>query len=804
MTAQEQIQQMLAYRSESVVDLDDVLITSRLLQRPVRQPDYQAENEALSALSQELAHSPENVLQRLCEVAIDLCHAHSAGVSIEEDVEGERIFRWRALAGEMATYLRGMMPRDFAPCGVVVDLNSPQLFTNPILHYPYIKAIEPPISEVLLIPFQVGGRPVGTVWIVSNNEGRQFDREDERVLTNLSHFAAAAYRSIQATELRSRQERTFETVLSSIVDIIYVFDRNVRFTFANQALLDLWKLKSEDVIGKTLYELHYPPERAAQIHEKIEAVFATGQQLRDEAPYTRVEGETSYYEHIFSPVFGADGQVEAVAGSTRNVTAKQEEKAEREALLEALELERSRLAELFLQTPALIAVLRGPDHIFERANVPYLQLVGHRDVVGKPLREALPEIVEQGFVGLLDEVYRTGLPYVGKDSRVLLQDENGGPLQERYLDFVYQPIRESDGSVSGIFVHGVDLTERKEALASAVQSERHLRSILESSADCIKVTDLDGNMVAMNTPGLCIMEIDDFGSVEGKKWSEFWPDESRGKAREAIAQARAGSRGHFQGYCTTAKGTMKWWDVLVTAIPNDDGHPLFLLIVSRDLTDLRETAKLVEEKSREIEELNDRLRRSMTETHHRVKNNLQLISALIELQSGTYTDVVPVSEFVRLGTNVQALGVIHDVLTRESKAGGKQDSLSVAEVLEKLLTILKQTVGHNYNVKQTIEDVRLPGRKVTSLALVTNELFSNAIKHGKGSVELSFLVRDGQAVLEVCDDGCGFSADFDPETDSNTGVSLIETVAQHDLRGTVEFANRSEGGARVTVRFPLH
>ncbi len=201
--------------------------------------------------------------------------------------------------------------------------------------------------------------------------------------------------------------------------------------------------------------------------------------------------------------------------------------------------------------------------------------------------------------------------------------------------------------------------------------------------------------------------------------------------------------------------------------------------------------------------LNQKLKRAMTETHHRVKNNLQLISALIDMQRGEGRDVVPISEFVRLGQNVQALGVIHDVLTKEAKGGGDQETLSAREVLEKLLSMLVQTLGSDRPVKFQLEDVRIPGRQVTSLALVTNELVANALKHGKGRTDLCFRTAEGQVILEVLDDGPGFPDGFDPTKAANTGLELIENISRWDLGGETSYTNRAEGGARVIVSFPI-
>jgi PAS domain S-box-containing protein len=204
----------------------------------------------------------------------------------------------------------------------------------------------------------------------------------------------------------------------------------------------------------------------------------------------------------------------------------------------------------------------------------------------------------------------------------------------------------------------------------------------------------------------------------------------------------------------------------------------------------------------ELLEMNIRLQRAMAETHHRVKNNLQLISALIEMQHTDGYESVPMSEWVRLGANVRALGVIHDLLTQRAKEGEEQATLSAHRVLQKLLALLEQTtVGCRFCV--TLEDAHLAGRQATALALITNELVLNAQKHGKGNIDIRFTVASATARLEVCDDGPGFPEGFDPVANANTGLELIESTAKWDLGGTTSYENRAEGGARIVVHFPL-
>ena len=145
--------------------------------------------------------------------------------------------------------------------------------------------------------------------------------------------------------------------------------------------------------------------------------------------------------------------------------------------------ERERFAMLFEQSPSFMAMLEGPEHRITLANPNYLQLVGHRPVLGRTVAEALPDAADQGYVELLDAVFATGESFSTYGSLYEMQAEPGGPVRERYVDVVFQPIRDAAGAVSGIFVEGVDVTERmvaelrREGLAVFTNALRSLESI---------------------------------------------------------------------------------------------------------------------------------------------------------------------------------------------------------------------------------------------------------------------------------------------------------------------------------------
>lgn len=175
--------------------------------------------------------------------------------------------------------------------------------------------------------------------------------------------------------------------------------------------------------------------------------------------------EPTWFTFSYSPVRDETGAIPGMFCACTETTA--------QVLGERLRLEQiDRLRGMFEQAPGFMALMRGPEHVFELTNAAYQELIGHRPVLGKPLREALPEVVGQGFADLLDHVYRSGEPFVGNAVPVALRAQADDPLQERFVDFVYQPIRDASGTVVGVFVEGSDVTDRTRAMRELQMSDR--------------------------------------------------------------------------------------------------------------------------------------------------------------------------------------------------------------------------------------------------------------------------------------------------------------------------------------------
>ncbi len=211
------------------------------------------------------------------------------------------------------------------------------------------------------------------------------------------------------------------------------------------------------------------PEIWPIIGPQITQVMSTGEATWNEnqlVPIMR-DGklEDVYWTYSYSAVRDLDGSIQGtLVTCTETTTATITQTTLRRRL--------ASLAELFERAPAFFALLRGPEHIFELTNPLYQKLIAHRDVIGKSLRDALPEVEEQGFISILDEVYATGQPYTGRGIPVTLAVEGSERLEERILDFVYQPVGDVDDNLPGILVFGVDVTEARRTEQTLLRSEK--------------------------------------------------------------------------------------------------------------------------------------------------------------------------------------------------------------------------------------------------------------------------------------------------------------------------------------------
>jgi signal transduction histidine kinase len=207
--------------------LESILCTEELRNRPSRSPNHEKENSALVALCGALADSPRTILQTLADQVLDVLGADSAGLSLL--TKDTTKFYWAAIAGAWRPHIGGGTPRDFGPCGDVLDHNRPMLFSHWERRYPYLRVATPLADEGLLVPFYVNGKSVGTIWAIAHNNLRKFDDEDLRLLESMGRFASAAYQVVDSIEGLSVENLARAKAESELRELTDGLERQVQF-----------------------------------------------------------------------------------------------------------------------------------------------------------------------------------------------------------------------------------------------------------------------------------------------------------------------------------------------------------------------------------------------------------------------------------------------------------------------------------------------------------------------------------------------------------------------------------------------
>ncbi len=590
-----------ADHGERGVSLASVLCTEELHRRAGRPPDYATENRVLGVLAQALADSPHTILQTLTDTILEILGVGSAGVSLL--TADRQRFVWPAIAGAWRPHLGEGTPRDFGPCGDVLDHHTPLLFRRPERRYAYLMPVTPVCEECLLVPFYVAGKAVGTIWAATHDESRPFDAEDLRQLESVGRFASAAYQATQsldaaleqrhvtqrlvesagqssqaiekfALDLRASEER-YRALFESMDEGFCILEKvehpadeplDFRYVEANPAFAVQSGLSG--VVGRTLRQAR-PPE-FEQWLPTFEAILRTGEPIRFERA---LANGRVLEQHAFRV---ADDGHRRIGVSCTDIT------------------ERKRAAQV-LRTSE-----EGRQLALDSAELGTFNIHAATSELATDARfRAI-----FGFVGAR-MTYEQAFAIVHPDDRAQQRDEVAAALRpDNPVPYATEyRIVHPDGTVRWVFAKArvnfvqegsvwklesfdgtvVDITERKQAEEALRESEAFNRSIIDSSRDCIKVLDLDGTLLSVQN-GQATPDSEDLRSHVNSSWVALWNDGDRMAAHAAVAAAAAGGAGNFVGSFPALFGQLKWWDVTISPILDAEGKPARLLAVSRDIT----------------------------------------------------------------------------------------------------------------------------------------------------------------------------------------------------------------------------
>lgn len=447
------------------------------------------------------------------------------------------------------------------------------------------------------------------------------------------------------------------------------------------------------------------------------------------------------------------------------------------------DMERTRLYDLFMQAPAVIAVLHGSRHIYTVANPRYMELVGaYRSIIGRPIREALPELSGQGTYELLDKVYKTGETFIGKERLVKLRRSKNGPLEEVYVNFTYQPVRGDDGKVSGIFIYAADVTEQVRARKQAEDSAQRLRFMAESMPQMIFTIQPDERVSYLNLQwerysGLPLKDL----LASKKLRNSIVHPEERKMAEDAWRRAfKAGKPVEYEYRLRRKDGMYRWHISRITPMKDKKGHITLWVGSTTDIDDMKraterrhelevKTAALTEQRS-QLMALNQAKDEFISLASHQLRTPAtgvkQYLAMLLQGYAGDLTPGQQMFVQTAYESNERQIRIVNDLLqVARIDAGKVKLHRSSTDVIRLVKNLLNEQASKFAERQQTVVFVaKVPQLKASidgeRIRMVLDNILDNACKYtepGK-TIRVSVRATNKTVSITIKDQGVGIAA----------------------------------------------
>ena len=527
-----------------------------------------------------------------------------------------------------------------------------------------------------------------------------------------------------------------------------------------------------------------------------------------------VLGET-FFTFAVSPVRDEAGAQVAFLNVAAEMTGRVA--AERDLLRarEAAERAEYRLRDVFAQAPAFLAVLRGPDHVFEFANDAYSVLVGRQELIGKSVQEALPEVAEQGFIQLLDEVYRSKRPYVGREIPVLLRRTAGADPEQVYVDFVYQPLLSTDDEVEGIVAHGSDVTEAVRARQLVEANEERYRFLADAIPVQVWTATLDGALDYVNHPTELYFGVP-ASQLIGDGWQSGVEPGDLAQAGVRWAESLAtGTPYQVEFRLRRADGVYRWHLSRATAQRSADGAMLRWFGTNTDIEAAKQHEAELTQLTREATEASRAKSDFLAAMSHELRTPLNAIGGyaqLIELGVRGPVNAEQVEDLRKIQRSKDHLNtLVGGVLSFAKGGAGRIEidaiDIDVGELLESVLDMIgPQLVERSLTLQRDAvpEGLALRADLDKTRQIILN-LLANALKFTPpgGTITVTAAERGGHTVVAVCDTGIGVPEDkldqiFEPFVQANRSIQARDGGVGLGLAISRQLARAMEGDLTVT------
>jgi PAS domain S-box-containing protein len=294
---------------------------------------------------------------------------------------------------------------------------------------------------------------------------------------------------------------------------------------ANNAYLEVMDLSEKDLIGKGIFDA-FPKNPAntdstgvKNLRSSLKDVISKKEShkmslQKYNIPLHRTSGFKVKYGILQNiPIKNRDNNITHILHSIEDLTDKR--------IIEiALETERQRFNDLYWQAPSCMAILKGPDHVYEMANNSYLQLINKKNIIGKSFKKIRPETAEQGLIEIMDQVYKTGKAFSANEMLIKLDKEAKGEIVDFYHDLLIQPHKDHNGKIDGIFFFFIDVTEKVESRKKIEESEKRYRELIENLPVAAYSCDAEGHILVYNKTAAALWGREP--KIKKDKWSGSW------------------------------------------------------------------------------------------------------------------------------------------------------------------------------------------------------------------------------------------------------------------------------------------
>lgn len=487
-------------------------------------------------------------------------------------------------------------------------------------------------------------------------------------------------------------------------------------------------------------------------------------------------------------------------------------------LEKAVLVEKQRFMDLYQQSPSCMGILKGPNHVYEMANPLYLKLIGKTDIIGKSVKEVLPELESQGVFKFLDDVYNTGITFSANEMLIKFDHKGDGNLVDTYLNFIYQAHRDSAGEIDGILFFAIDVTEQVLSRKQIEESEKKYRQIVETAQEGIWMIDENNKTTFVNSKMAEILEYTTQEMI-GKDIFFFMSDKVKVKAVEFMKIQKENYFNHFIFKFISKSGSVVWTTISANPLYNEENKYIGAMAMVMDVTERKRNEEKLEIQNTELIKAHLELDRFVYSVSHDLRSPLTSVLGLISFieEETQEQDTRQHAQMIRNSVN-RLDEFIKNILSysRNNRVNLNVEQIAIDETILTIVNALKNSQeAQEIDFIFEFAEAQPFFSDQLRLNTILENLISNAIKHHKKEevyrfIKIKTFFNVEKLHITIEDNGVGIDEEYhdkifdmfyrvSSDTDG-TGIGLyIVKDSIKNIQGSIELKSQKEVGTIFTI-----